>query len=435
MPDQPRGRKTPKGVAGETFDTAEYLRSAGLLSFQGEVVNPAEGLSNKDPYDVHADIWRLYNAMETRDGQIYAMSDVAVQAIRSLDYTWDFEEIKNKAQVEFWEDLDSGADAPFQQLLDVYDRAFGWGIAMGETDYEPFSLGWKPIKVEHIPPWWYSLDAEGLPHKRDPGNGLPDPDPIYPDKYAMFIYLADKEYPYGRGWLQICYPSYIKKQLITYNKLEGVQRFIDPKLLIQGKNNKDVDDTVDLLKNNLNKAVIGIYGNPDNTTVTPLQLDGKGMAEAYDKFNREENEEITKIIIGAIDLTESNVTGSRAKAETQKEVAFLPRTFARVRKYEAAVRGVVNTWNRLAFGEGAPVPGIEFQKDVPEDRMEKVKFIKELRELGFDMTDKWIAEELNIAMPEFAPMPGEEPIKEEPLTDEPKGDEDAKENGNDVSVR
>lgn len=390
------------------FDIDAQLRKDGLLNSDGTFWNPAEAIASKDPYEYHADVWRMYQAMLSKDGQIYAMSDLIMQAVLSLEETWDYEPCGGPEGeiAKYWEGLKTGEESVFSQLKEAMALAFYWGLSLTEIILEPDGGGWKPVKIVPIPAWWYKLDTDGLPHKVRADGYQAEKEPLPEDTYALFIYKGDNIRPYGRGIAELCYRPYLKKMLYDYNRLEVAERYVNPHLILHGKK-VDVDAAAEGLINKLSKDIWGIYGDVETMRYEVIYPEGDKAMAAYEKGWAAEDRELAKIATGAVLVTEEAEHGTRAQSETML-VPYLARLFERAGAEEGILQYYINRITAMRFGDGSPSPDYAIKAEVPKDIKLQAEVISILTNAGYPIDPEVVEQVVGMPLERFKqPTEGE----------------------------
>jgi phage gp29-like protein len=419
-------------------DVTDYVRkwvgSVNLQSpapGQGIYLNPdrvgqSQGYQELYWYDLYAEV--------ERDTHVKAVMDSARLNVAGMK--WDVESHMNPGESKPSSRNQAIADATkhaienigfFPQHLFNFMGALGMGYAVGEILWEIRPKEVIPKTILNRPPRRYQFDAVNRSlrlrdiHNPYFGNPLPD------KKFIVHRCSSQWENPFGDALDQSLYWMWLFKRTVLKFWMQHLQVGASSIPIVkhpQGANKELKAEALEIAKMIRN----GAYGRiPDSFEL--IWAEAKNAitnAEAYERFMRTMNDEMSKCINGQTLTAEasSNVgTGSRALGQVH-QVTQNQRDVFRAEGLSATINATLVKWYvDFNFADVEGYPKFRFDNEESEDLNKESIIVKNLTDAGYDFDPVELSEVFNytitkkekpepLKLPAISAEPVDEPILE-----------------------
>lgn len=353
----------------------------------------------------------LFEEMEEKDTHLFSQMQTRKLAVTGLD--WEVQPFSGDSRdvevAEFVSNQLHGLNSFSDILLDILD-AVGKGISISEITWGIDGQGWNIVEdITWIHPkklFWDNMDEIKICTSEFP-QGIPLPE----NKFIIHRYKAKSGHPSRAGVLRIVSWMYLFKNYDLKDWVSFCEVFGMPLRL--GKYDASASDAD---KAALMEAIIGLGTDaagivPSTTSIDFIDSNKVSSAEIYEKLARYCDEQMSKAVLGQT-LTSDSGSGSYAQSKTHNEVRR-DLTAADANALENTLRrDLIKPLVEFNFGEGTPIPIMQFTTEDTDDLKEMSEIYKSLScDMGLEIPKSHLYKKFGIPKPEDS----------EPVTKQPAG--------------
>lgn len=299
------------------------------------------------------------------------------------------------------------------ELLDAVGKGFSVSEILKSVNREGFVT---PVRLMHRPQRRMQFDPTGYALKvrktNNPFYGDPAPD----ETFIVHRNSQKYENPFGDALDQRLYWMWLFKRNVIKIWMQFQENFSAPFPLGKYDPNATQEFKTALLDllGSFRRSGYGIA--PNTVQIDLMQSQGvSSVGDAYERFIRFANDEMTKCILGEVLTTEGSASGGAGAKAGASESRTISK--ARIQYYAKGLEDTLNStlirwmvkWN---FADGTLCPKFRFDTSEPVDAKVMSEVIVNLKTAGYKVTDAYIEDTLGIPLEEVEPAPQVVPVQQ-----------------------